>query len=154
MESILRQFPGPIVLTADRGRTSLTIVGSTIFVALGWWLLGLNKGLYEVIVGWACLLFFGGGAVQGLIMLIPGRAQMTLDRDSVTIIHGIFRWGYKWPDISDISIWTMRTLMQRFSCVIINRRMTSYVPAQYGIEAEDMKDLLESWRARALGRQI
>ena len=157
------RFPGPMVVNASGDRITGGIAGGALFVAAGVWLARMD-GLGEQTFGWVAVALGGTLALYALSLLIPGRAGMILDREGVTILNGFSRWKHRWSDMSDFQVFQFRggqcvVFKDRTSTGLYSRmnRVLSggngYIPTNTDIDAQDMKRLLESWRARAMAQE-
>lgn len=84
VERLLSKFPGPLVLRATRAIFQIFVAG-VLFTAIGYWMI-----LHDLPLGHFEFYFFGFGTVAIALLLVPGLASLTLDREGFTV-----RWVWK-----------------------------------------------------------
>ena len=160
-EPILRQFPGPVTLPASRRKWLLILVGCAAFVTAG--VLMVRDADQR---GWLGIVFFGAGAIAALAMLLPGAANLRLDREGFEFTNFYRRTRRSWQDASRFDTMTVpraRTRLVTFDDATLKeswgtraRRAVSGhnagLPDTYGLAAEDLARLLTQWRERAVPR--
>jgi hypothetical protein len=97
-------------------RTALLIIGAITFVALGLWMTGFFgeppasrrwPPAAVHLIGWASIVFFGGGALLGIRRLFDSGVQLRISA------HGIEwkPWSEQtipWAQIRNVSVWQHR----------------------------------------------
>jgi hypothetical protein len=134
--------------------------GSGAFVALSVSL--IDKSVWFSVAG---SLFFGACALVALVALIPGASHLQLDGDGMTI-RSLFReWRLRWADVDHFFATSVsgRAMVcwnyaadaaatprgARLSLTLTG--VEAGLPDTYGLSALDLADLLNRWRARAIG---
>lgn len=107
----------PLRFYANPVKLVLLLLGSAIFVAIGFWMLhdpAVSAKPVNVFIGWAAVVFFGLGVVVFLIMTIRDvvlrRAALQIDEQGWSFLSGPFV-GTKtvnWQDIAQVAIYRQR----------------------------------------------
>ncbi len=121
------------VANPSKLRIALLILGSAVFVALGFWMIGTfgpppesqrYGPAFIKIIGWVAIIFFG---FCGLAI-----AKMLFDSDEQVRINalGIYwkRWSSQtipWSEITDVGVWEY----QRQKSIILNLRDPARFPS-------------------------
>ena len=156
-DAILARFPGPVTLYPSRRKWLLLLLFSAVLAA---------EGVHMVATaephGWAVLIFFGVGTIVSAVMLVPGAAGLTLDRDGFTLIS-LFRANRsRWQDVSGFQAITIspKTMvgfddatakgkaLAELSTAIAGR--SGALPDTYGLAVEELVRLMVQWRERAV----
>lgn len=121
----------------------------------------------EAVMGWICTIFFGLCALIFILQLIkPGR--LTLGPDGFEQVMTGRTLTCRWEDVSDFGVYAMKTnfvTTSKFVC--FNRRVdegkrmaavnqalvgaTAQLSDSFGMKTEALADLMNAFRARALG---
>ncbi|HLL26693.1 MAG TPA: hypothetical protein VKT73_03455 [Xanthobacteraceae bacterium] len=126
-----------------------------------------DRGL---VIGWIGTFFFPLFGIHILIACLPGRSQLTLDKDGMTIVNGLFRRRDLWPDVSRISATKIQTGSTSAGFVSFNNRAVngtfsgifnstlsrgnSFITDMYDLDPDEMARLLKLWRDRALRHRL
>ena len=107
----------PLRFYASPVKFLFLLLGSAMFVAVGFWILQDSKARansINVFIGWAAIVFFGLGVVVFLIMIIRDivlrRAVLQIDEQGWSFLAGPFV-GTKtvnWQDIAHVAIYRQR----------------------------------------------
>jgi hypothetical protein len=132
--------------------------------------LGLARDTSQAVIefGWFAIVFLAIGCVVCIIMLLPGAACLTLDRDGF-VVRSLFRnRPYRWLDTDEFAVVEMNypvgrgskkfvgfndrsvvgTAMAAWSVRLAGRN--SALPDTYGLSVDDLAHLMSRWRGRAL----
>jgi hypothetical protein len=157
-DAILAQFPGPVTLYPSRRKWLLLLLTTAAFTAAG-----VDMVVTAQPQGWAVLIFFGVGIVVSALMLLPGAAGLTLDRDGFTTTS-LFR--------ANRSLWQNVTGFQAISVPFSPKAMVGFddvmakgkalaelstamagrsgaLPDTYGLAVEELVRVMAQWRERA-----
>jgi len=163
-DEILARFPGPARLTMSLLRR---LLGLAIFVVLtafmAWLLLGEGDrdrylhGRGDLVMAWFSLAVVGAFAIRSLILLlVPGAASLTLDREGFVIGQVFRRIRTAWRDVSEIRVETKFARggkLTQVVCDVAGANARRVVPPLYGlrrVHAEALAGLMNAWRERAL----
>ena len=107
----------PLRFYANPVKFLLLLLGSAMFVAIGFWMLHDPKASAKpvnVFIGWAAIVFFGLGAVVFLIMhfrnLIVRRAVLQIDEQGWSYLSGLFvgTRTVNWQEIAHVALYRQR----------------------------------------------
>jgi hypothetical protein len=154
------KFPGPHTFFSSRGKWGGLTLGSALFTAIGIAMI-LKAAPFGIFVTAA----FGVGTMIGVTMLLPGSSSLRLDGDGFEITKLFFlRQRYSWLDVSDFVVWVMfRNRMvvfkaekprlgayEKISAAMAGGGRNGYLPDTYGMAANDLAQLMTSWRNSAM----
>ena len=158
-DAILARFPGPVTLYPSRRKWLLLLLFAAALTAGGVHMVATAEPR-----GWAVLVFFAVGTIISAVMLMPGAAGLTLDRDGFTIMS-LFRANRsRWQDVSGFQAITIpfsRRAMVGFDDVTAKGKAlaelstaiagrSGALPDTYGLAVEELVRLMAQWRERAL----
>jgi len=116
-------------------------------------------------IGWAGLLFFGGGGVIYLVRGLTSHATLTLDEDGFSFTAARRGDRYEWQNVSPfavIRVGRARTAMVGFSVANKNNALQNLnqglvgagvaLPNIYAMSPEKLAGLMNAYRAQALRR--
>jgi hypothetical protein len=161
---VLTQFPGPVTLSVS-GKVQirpLVMAASTLAIALA----AVHEHSSSKLA-WFGLVFFGVGAIAFVISALPGATSLTLDRDGFVAKRAFIKNRSRWQDVTnfvatpaqppapqDIKfVWFNDAQWQKWKLARMETSSLGYnagLPATYGFAAEDLANLMTSWRDRAL----
>ncbi len=158
-DAILAQFPGPVTLYPSRRKWLLLLLTAAAFTAAG-----VDMVVTAHPHGWAVLIFFGAGMIVSTVMLLPGAAQLTLDRDGFTAVSLFRASRSRWQNVTGfqaISIPYSAKAMVGFDDVTAKGKAlaelstamagrSGALPDNYGISVEELVRLMAQWRERAV----
>jgi hypothetical protein len=172
VDAILARFPGPVTLRVSRLKWFAVLAGGLGFVAIGVFMLRGDIGgvdRWDVLIAWACLVFFGLVALVAAVMLLPGAGSLTLAAEGFETCNLFRRFRTPWQQASDFTVgeydaqegWLARpqrlVVYDDSRCVgalaDLNRRMlgrNGALPDTYGLSYDDLARLMTQWRERAL----
>lgn len=146
------------VLRPSRRRTAGLVALCLLFVALGSALIAAGNGL----VGGIAVLFFGLGAAVLGTNLLPGAAELRLDREGLEV-RSLFRSRrFRWSDVHGfrpVTIPPAHSAVVGFdfspgarpagaSLASSLAGVEGALPNTYGLSAAELATLLEQWRVR------
>ena len=151
------KFPGPPTLIPSlKKRWSLLIVAGCFTI-----LLSVGGG----IIGLLAAAFFGVCTVMYVIELLPGSSSLRLDENGFEIIRRFRKQQFRWNEVSDFAVWTcsgsrLVTFKSRRSRLGIFGKINAalaggrngWLPNTYGTAADDLVQLMTTWRNSALKR--
>ena len=88
-----------VVLPMSRRKAFFLFIGSSVFVATGWWM-----HFEAPVVGWISITFFGLGIPLSLLMLVPGFSYLKIQRHGFTMRHSWRKYSFRWDEISDLTL--------------------------------------------------
>ncbi len=148
------------MLRASPAKWLLVLLGAAAFTAGGVWMVETNSRN-----GWLVLVFFGLCTVMSVAqLLIPGR--LVLDAEGLEIRNLGRTTRHAWTDVEAFGVWKYRASQlvslslrpgapERPRLAFVNRLLGARdgtLPDTYGMEAEELAALLESWRQQASAR--
>jgi len=163
-ESVLAQYPGPIVLRASVKKLLFLAALSAGFGGVTLWML-LHEAppLAMQVLLWPGVVLFVGGAPFLILVAIRGSA-LHLDGTGLAIVQVGRSRRIGWQAVSGFAVATLPGSGQRLvvfddasagdtRLVAMNRRLTgrgSGLPDSYGLDPEALATLLAAWRASAV----
>jgi len=158
-----------MTLKAMPGRMVFMFLGSLGFVTLGFVLLrdASIPAVLRLTIGWANILFFGLGAVVGLLSLRPGAYYLRLRKEGFEIKTPLRLHFYRWEDVERFSAYSGSRIAFKNAIFIrlapsakrsalrqalnaASRGLVGYdgmLPAIYEIKGEQLLSLLNRWKA-------
>lgn len=165
---LLRRFPGPVELAADRTTLLLLLAGAAIFVGVFLWMLQSRQiDPFWVMILWLGVLFFGVSIPVCIFVLVRG-APLRLQADGFWIAAGWKNSFTRWADASAFEVATVATSgaanlkmvvfdstqarNSRFARynVSVSGRNSGLLSIYGGLSHDDLAWLLNQWRERAL----
>jgi hypothetical protein len=150
--------PRIVVLRASKRKALQFLAISLGFTAMGVLMIRDGAGLK----GWFFASFFGLAVVVFLASLWPGASYLKLTPTGVECCSLFRRWFYPWETVSDFGVGHI----SGYKMVVFSRHCHSYVrlpafnrwlwgvtdalPDTYGLKHEELAELLNKWRRRAL----
>jgi hypothetical protein len=115
-------------------------------------------------VGWLCIGFFGLGVVVFALQFFPSASYLRMTRDGF-VCCSLFRKSplIAWRDVSSIRVGTVppnqkmvvfdwegasRQGVRRLNWALVGA--TDGLPDTYGMKPQELADLLNLWRSRAI----
>lgn len=104
------------IANQSRWRTLASLAGSLLFVVAGLWFLGLfgqppsgPRASSEkiLLIGWACVLFFGLCAAIFARRLFDGGEELRIDRNGI-LLHRLSDKVIPWAQIDDVGLWQFK----------------------------------------------
>ncbi len=148
-----------MVLYPSRAKAILLLLVSLAFVVS----MIVSHGIERGIAGSFVVLFFGLCAIVFIIQLIPGASHLKLSEDGFSV-RALFRKSksYSWSNVSDFRAVTASpgrkivvfdslgnsTTLRKMNRAVVGA--TDGLPDTYGMKAEELADLMNSCRSRAL----
>ncbi|MCU7495404.1 MAG: hypothetical protein HF314_10230 [Ignavibacteria bacterium] len=147
-------FNREIVLRSQRSKYFRSLLSSLIFTSFG---VKLIMQAHST-VGWMIALVFGFAAVASLIPLLPNQSYLKLDKYGFTIRSMFQTIKVKWHEVENFEAakrYHKKTVIYSF-----DRKKRNYVnvenligkkemlPDVYGMDAQALADLMESFRVR------
>jgi hypothetical protein len=164
--AILARFPGPVSLHGDRRKWGMMLAIALLFVvASGFILYQPDTPSWMRAVAWSGIAFFGSGSLlSAVILLLPRSSELTLDREGFTMGVLFRRKRFSWRQASDFSLYARADSAGHKMVVYddtaftgtlaeLNRKLSgrnSGLADTYGLSAEDLAELLNAWRDRAM----
>jgi len=164
--TLLRRFPGPVELRADRLKYFYLLIGAAIFGGLTFWLLQRERfGWFETVMLWLCVLFCAA-AIPLMIVLMFRESTLRLDAEGLRVAHGWRNQLTRWADTSLFEVASVpipsgeaplvvyddatsrNSTLRALNTSIVGRNAA--LPDTYGLSHEDLAWLLNEWRERAL----
>lgn len=175
-DSILAQFPGPVVLYFSRRRILCMLVLYIAALGLMFWLLFAEyartrdyiSGWHDIAMVCVSILFWGALALRAvLILLFPDAASLKLDAKGFEIGHVFRRIRLPWRDVSEFCVKTRYLFLTKIGGPVdqviyeglgtidgqSEQKAPRVLPGLYGqprIRREELVRLLNEWRNRAL----
>jgi hypothetical protein len=115
VDETLSKFPGPLVLYPSRKKLILMLLGSTVFVAGGIWMVTSGAGM-----GWLVTVFFGLCMIVFVVMLLPGAGSLALDRDGFEITSLYRRHRSRWQDVAGFEVTSLPVVTPGRKMVVYN----------------------------------
>ncbi len=157
--ALVARYPGPVVLLPERRRWQIILAFNLLFVFAGFLMMlqGQRLGLY-VVIGFALIAF-----IPAMIAL-PGAAKLAIDRDGF-VATSLYRGRHtRWSDVSEFQVAQMARGGHRIvvyddatitdgSHLMAGSRIAgrnAALPDTYGLGAEQLAQVLNHWRTRAL----
>ena len=138
-----------LVLHASRRKAVVLLLGSALFVAVGYWMIQDGEGPW----GWATALFFGACGLTAVASLLrPGSLRLTPDGFSVRHM-GRGSFASSWHECDGFRTWspTPGASFVMFDWTPPSSRSgTGALPDTYGMSGKDLARLLQTWRDRAV----
>ena len=161
-DTLLSQFPGPVVVRPRRFYLTACFIGSLCFVLIGAFLLATND---RSAMAWGSTAFFAVCALVLGFCLLPGSLSLTLDRTGFrfTIFYQARR--AEWQNVSDICAasapWPARQQYIRYRDAGLNGSKLSRwesealgfnasLPGYFELQADELAELMRRWRLMAL----
>jgi hypothetical protein len=120
------------------------------------------------VAGWAVIVFFGAGAIVSMVVLWPGRFNLTLDQDGFTVSGMWRRSRHRWADVSGFKAARIHypggetemivfddCAARGYMLAAVNVKLVgrnSGLPDSYGFDPDALAHLMSQWRERALKR--
>jgi hypothetical protein len=148
-----------MTLKPSRLKWIMVLLGCSAFVASAIFLIPRED---DPTMWWLTVSFFGLGALASIPGLL-GIGGLELDPDGFTINHWGRRTRRTWRECSEFSIidmrggpfvgFTSKTDEAKFGASLSRSLVgeTGMLPEKYGMKARDLADLMNRYRARALG---
>lgn len=175
-DSILAQFPGPVVLYFSRRRILVMLAIYIAALTFLFWLLfsdharirGYMSGGGDMMLAIIAMLFFAALAMRALLLLVfPDAASLTLDARGFEIGHVFRRIRLRWRDVSEFALMKRYLLPARYGGRVeqvlyenlgaVDKQgkpqPPRVLPDLYGsprLSRQDLVRLLNEWRRRAL----
>lgn len=160
---LLAGFPGPVILRMGRGKPALLLAATLVFWGVLLWLT-----LHRPFDPWLTPILWAGVAVTGLslpllALLLVNGASLVLTAEGFEARHVWRRRFVRWRDIGDFSVGeippsyipiviyddvTASGALARANAAISGRNAA--LPDSYGLAPEDLAELMNGWRGRAL----
>jgi hypothetical protein len=161
---VLAQFPGPVTLSVPGKVQIRSLVIAVSFIAIALALLHQDPSSK---LAWLGLSFFGLCAIAFVISALPRATSLTLDRDGFVAKRAFIQNRSRWQDVTNFVataatppapqdmkfVWFNDTQWQKWKLARMETALLGYnaaLPATYGFPAEDLANLMASWRDRAL----
>jgi hypothetical protein len=158
---ILSRFPGVVALYPSRTKWVLILAGCLVF-AVGGFLMIRDQQT----AGWYVFVFFGLGAIVAVVVMLPSAASLKLDREGFEVTSLFRRHRTKWKDASEFSTAAIppsnvvlvvydEATVENYKLAQFSKKLTGHNAAlgdTFGLAAEDLAELMNRWRGRALGR--
>jgi hypothetical protein len=151
----------PIVIPGGKLKATALVVGGAIFVAIG---VAVVRGGNSS--GWWAIGFFGLCAAVGVVQLIPGTNQLTIDRTGITV-RTLFRpWNILWADVDSFYVAQLKTGLatntligihysHTFQRMATGRRVAyamtgveAAIPNAYAMKADNLCNLLNDCKKK------
>ena len=140
---------------SKKGSLGLLLICSA-FVALGVWM--VSKG---ELIGWFASCFFGLGVIVAIVQLLPNASHLHLTESGLEVRTLYRSWSVSWKDVAffaTASIGHNRMVVFNYSDHYdrakmmrgFARKIAGYegaLPDTYGMKAEELADMLNSWKA-------
>jgi hypothetical protein len=158
-EDSVQKFPGPLTLFPARKKWSNLVIGSGFFTIISI-LMSFRAGIIAILV----TAIFGVGTVTGATMLLPGASSWRLDENGFDITRCFRKQRYRWSEVSDFGIWgflmynryvvfkaakSHLSILEKMNAGLAGGR-NGYLPDTYGMAADDLVQLMTSWRNSAM----
>lgn len=171
VDDILARFPGPVTLRISWQRKLAGLLTGLAFIAVFSWLFlsdyaqtrGYISGRSGVVAAWIVIAFFAVLAARAaLLFLISDAGRLSLDADGFEIRHITRRVRRSWREVGAFGAETERlpsgvggsSEWILYDVPIVRRASAGpEVPPVYGLPRDDLLDLLNRWRTRALDVQ-
>jgi len=147
VSSLLARFPGPLSLGASKRNSILLLLGASVVVALGAWMIhqaaspdfqpNESSKLYHLLalvglhldaagyaaIGWAAAVFGGLSAIVGVLTLALGRVGITLDENGFTRTSLLRRKVIiHWSDVDDFVVVPLQRGLMKVEGIGFNYR--------------------------------
>jgi hypothetical protein len=150
-----------LVFSASRFKASLLLLGSILFVVLGWWMKEQKP-----LIGWLCVVFFSLGVPAALTMFLPGVMSLRLDPEGLEMKSLGRTNTIRWSDVQSFRIGSIRGAKmiaiqyrpqyaeQKFarSAASAISGMEGAIPNSYNVPLVRLETVLNEWLER-FGRQ-
>ena len=93
-----------IVLTGNRSKAVLVLLGSAAFVAIGVAMVANGKAM-----GWGAIIFFGLGLLTGIYMLTPNANRLQIDKNGIEMKTLFKPMKLEWSDVDSFYVTKIRT---------------------------------------------
>jgi hypothetical protein len=93
-----------IVLRPGRLRHAGLLLVSLVFVAIGFWMGLSGDDLFQRVVGWVGVAFFGLGLFVFAAQFVQGASSLTLDPEGFTVVSLWRRRRYHWREVQDFHV--------------------------------------------------
>jgi hypothetical protein len=149
----------PVVFPASRRKGLLLLLGSVVFVALGWWMTPEHP-----LAGWFCMVFFGLGVPVSMAMLRKGSTYLKLDADGFEIGSPFNKWRIRWEDVEGFELaavhrakmiaivyrkeYKAQRLLRRTAGTITG--IEGGIADNYAAPLDEVLQALRAWHARRL----
>lgn len=97
------------IISYNKGKAALVLVGCLIFVAAGAWMLlaadqePALRALKMRAIGTMAIVFFGGGLLLGVRVILTGKAPLIIDEEGIIDNSSAVRAGrVRWEEIVEI----------------------------------------------------
>ncbi|CAM4279897.1 hypothetical protein [Bordetella muralis] len=165
--SLLARYPGPVVLRTTTIKLLVCSLLSAIFGGvILWMLLNDTLALIKQLILWPGAAFFLFGSVMLLVRAASGGTTLHLNRDGFEMKS---IWNTKkvhWQDSSEFTVTSINhkltklvafddTAVASTGMARLNRHIIGHhagLTETYGLTHEDLAELLNAWRARALAQ--
>ncbi len=158
-DRILQQFPGPVTLHPSRIKFLILLAGSLGFSVGGYYM--VRDGASG---GWFVLGFFGLCTLISVMLTLPGASGLTLDRDGFRVSSMYRRAHTRWRDAGGfitsglppsgyVMVVYDDATIRSGKLAAANIKLTgrnSGLPNTYGLEADELAELMVAWRERAM----
>jgi len=158
------KFPGPLTLIPSLKKRWSLLIGAGSFTIAGILLsFGVGISFGDRIAGALTTAFFGVCTVMGVIALLPGGSSLKLDENGFEITRFFRKQQFRWNAVSDFGVWTFKGnrlvvfkaarsrlgLSAKINAALTGGR-NSYLPDSYRTAADDLVQLMTTWRNSAL----
>jgi hypothetical protein len=156
-EEGVSKFPGPLTLlpSQDRSRRSLAVLGTGTFI-------GIVMSLKVAPIGIFVAAVSGLGLLGCVIRQLPGASSLRLDEHGFEAVSHFRKQQYRWSEVADFGTWTFVNSMVVFKAAksrlgIVGKMNAALaggrngaLPDTYGMAANDLAQLMTSWRNSAM----
>jgi hypothetical protein len=170
---LLSKFPGPVTLKASWRKWARMLLIGMGFVVLSVLLVQSDAApsYLDKLVGWTGIVVFGAGTVLSAANIFSGAGKLML-HDAGFEVTSFFRSrGALWRDAAGFQVFSPWYMAKRSACVVYddaNEKRNSLwqmtlaqwyaslvgrnagLPDTYGLSADELANLMNQWRERAL----
>jgi hypothetical protein len=146
-----------VLFQASKGKAVLLLLGSIIFVAIGYWMTS-----EEPLMGWICVGFFALGIPASIAMLISKAIYLHLDREGFEMVSPVTRVRVKWSDVDGFAMGKIEgakmiqiVYARHYSQQKLGRRvaaglsgMEGAIANTYNASLDEILKTLNEWRVR------
>jgi hypothetical protein len=156
-EDLLHRYPGPVLLRASRRNWLFTFITCIVFTVIG--ILMIRDGEMK---GWLLTIFFGLGTPIAFVKLLD-LGWLRLDAEGFEFNQMFRRQRVAWHDAAGFLAVDVPGASRELVCyddvnvsekmADLNRSMAgrnAALPEAYDLPAEDLAQLMNAWRDRAL----
>jgi hypothetical protein len=150
-----------VIFQASKGKAVLLLLGSIIFVALGYWMTSEKP-----LIGWLCVGFFALGILASIMMMTSKAIYLRLDAEGFEMASPLTRTRIKWSEVDGFAMGSIRgakmiqiVYSPSYSQQKLGRAvadglsgMEGAIANTYNAPLDEILKTLNEWRAR-FGRQ-